>query len=175
MFDHSYHLIANIIISNLWFAPIIQTKLTSVHGQVDFDQNFDCCTAAITPSISVLTSATSGTNNQLPITNLFQLGSVSLAKLFFRIVLDAGLKSYATRSESLQITACTIVALLISSIALRYIAHISYDVILHCVCNSIVTTLSNIMQRECIMLIIMHNNDDAITASQLIGFEPTLP
>ena len=31
------------------------------------------------------------------------------------------------------------------------------------------------MQRECIMLIIMHNNDDAITASQLIGFEPTLP
>ena len=57
-----------------------------------------------------------------------------------RIVLDAGLKLYATRSESLQITACTIVALLISSIALRYIAHISYDVILHCVCNSIVTT-----------------------------------
>ena len=63
-----------------------------------------------------------------------------------RIVLDAGLKSYATRSESLQITACTIVALLISSIALRYIAHIclrfAKDVMLHCVCNPIVTILS---------------------------------
>ena len=94
--------------------------------------------------------------------------NVSIDFLYFSLL-------SSTRSESLQITTCTIVALLISSIALRYIAHISYDVILHCVCNSIVTTLSNIMQRECIMLIIMHNNDDAITASQLIGFEPTLP